>query len=435
MKTFLLILLMLCCSLHAHAARGRKKVYSGGLDLTSYNFFEKSNSENYGSETVFEGTAYLKYQKKFNRNIGLILDPYIDFSEYQNSKGDKFYLRAKNTGLFLKHKRTTFTAGFLSHSFGLSQLFSPLNFVDTASYWSPLSAKTISSPTLRAMFKTKKIRAFLSWLPKRFENIYPGNDSSWFPKQAPGSLVSEGQTFLFPSPVNYQIGEKKDVDGALEDNVVAGLRLKQGPLLSQFLYYRGVDADPTLDLNLNLTTLDATPGSEVLQVENPIAATPVYQTVERMGVSLRYTLPIKWRLLYEGNLSQGIANERQGYRESQTHTGGLEWGIPLGKTLLLGVAQVYRSRNSNSSSLGFVSPFRKAYLIGASWDYKKLSLSGGYFKSQSLQISLKTVAMAYKFRKNLKISLNGTFLSGELAELLSGVLDLDSVGLKASYTF
>jgi len=426
--------LLIFISINADA-RTRKKTYSGGLDLTTYTFSEKSNSDNLGSESVLEGTFYLKYQKKISRNVGLILDPYLDFSEYQNSNGNKVYLRAKNTGLFLKHKRTTFTAGFLSHSFGLSQLFSPLNFVDTASYWSPLAAQTISSPTLRAMYKTNKVRAFISWLPKRFENIYPGNDSSWFPRKAPGQLVSEGKTFLFPDPVNYQIGEKQDIDGALTDNIVAGLRLKQGPLLSQFLYYRGVDSDPTVDLNLNLTTVDATPGSEVLQVENPVRAVPVYQTVERMGVSLRYTLPIKWRLLYEGNVSKGIANDRQGYRESQTHTGGLEWGVPLGKTLLLGVFQVYRSRNSNSSSLGFVSPFRKAYLIGASWDYKKLSLSGGYFRSQSLEITLKTLAMSYKVKRNLKISFNGTFITGELAELLSGVLDLDTLGLKASYTF
>jgi hypothetical protein len=434
LKVLITFFLLIILSLQAEA-RIRRKTYSGSLDLTTYTFSEKSNSDNLGSESVVEGTLHLKYQKKINNNVGLILDPYLDFSEYQNSKGDKFYLRAKNTGLFLKHKKTTFTAGLLSHSFGLSQLFSPLNFVDTASYWSPLAAQTISSPTLRAMYKTKKIRAFVSWLPRRFENIYPGNDSSWLPNQAPGALVSEGRTFLFPSTVDYQIDGKQDVDGALRDNFVAGLRLEQGPVLSQVLYYRGVDSDPTLDLNLDLTTVDATPGNEVLQVENPVRATPVYQTVERMGLSIRYTLPIKWRLLYEGNLSKGIANDRQGYRESQTHTGGLEWGIPVGKTLILGVVQLYRSRNSNSSSLGFVSPFRKAYLVGASWDYKKLSLSGGYFNSQSLKITLKTLAMSYKLKKNFKLTLNGTFIDGELAELLSGVLDLDTVGLKASYTF
>jgi len=107
----------------------------------------------------------------------------------------------------------------------------------------------------------------------------------------------------------------------------------------------------------------------------------------------------------------------------------------VGNTLILGVVQLYRSKNSNSSSLGFVSPFRKAYLIGASWDYSKLTLSGGYFKSQSLQITLKTLAMSYKLKKNFKLSLNATLIDGELAELLSGVLDLDTVGLKASYTF
>ena len=217
MKFLTLFIFSLSAFTQVHA-RAKKKDLTGGLDLTTYTFSEISNSENIGSESIVEGTLHLKYQKKINRNVGLILDPYLDFSEYQNSKGDKFYLRAKNTGLFLKHKRTTFTAGLLSHSFGLSQLFSPLNFVDTASYWSPLSAQTISSPTLRAMYKTRKMRAFVSWLPRRFENIYPGNDSSWLPKQAPGSLINDGKTFLFPNPVKYEIGDKRDVDEALKNN-------------------------------------------------------------------------------------------------------------------------------------------------------------------------------------------------------------------------
>jgi|GEM_PF-2720291 len=438
MLNFILSLLVIVTfSLDASAAkrRRRKKPFTANLELNSYVFTDKDEVGSLGQESIFEGSLHFKYQKKLSRNLGIILDPTLDFSEYQNSKGDKYFLRAKNTGLFLNHKRTSLTAGFLSHSFGLSQLFSPLNFVDTASYWSPLESKTLSSPTLRAMYKTKKIRLFASWLPKRFENIYPGNDSSWFPQRAPGALMSEGQTFVFPDLVDYIITDKVDIDRALKDNYVLGFRLKHGPFVSQIIHYKGVDADPAFNLNLNLTSLDVTPGEEVLQVENPVVATPVYQTVERSGVSIRYTLPIKWRLLYEGNISKGLANARQGYRESQTHTGGLEWGVPIGKTLLLGVFQVYRSKNSNSSSLGLVSPFRKAYLLGANWDYKKVSLSAGYFKSQSLEISLKTFSMTYKVKKRLSLSFKGTFIDGELAQLLSGVLDLDTLGVKAIYTF
>jgi len=431
---FFITFLLLLSSTISFAKKGQP-TFSGGLDLSAYTFFEKQETVTSGNENIFEGTFFLKYQTKLNRNVGVILDPHLDFSEFQNSRGDKFYLRAQNSGLFIRSNKTSVSAGLLSHSFGLSQLFSPLNFVDTASYWSPLTSKRISSPALRLMYKTKKLRFFASWLPKRFENIYPGDDSAWLPRQAPGSLISEGQTFLFPNPVDYSISEKEDIDGSLKNNVVVGLRIKQGPWLTQFIHYKGIDTDPTFNLDLNLTSVDITPGQEVLQVENPISARPVYQTVERTGVSLRYTLPIKWRLLYEGNISKGVANNRQGYRESQTHTGGLEWGIPLGKTLLLGVFQVYRSKNSNPSTLGLVSPFRKAYLVGANWNYKNLELSGGYFKSQSLEIELKTLEIKYKISKDFSLSANGTFLSGDLVELLSGVLDLDTVGIKASHLF
>jgi hypothetical protein len=400
-----------------------KNKFSGDFNLSSYIFADRLNSNNFSEQSITEGRFSFKFKSKINKNFGLILSPDIDFSENKNSKSSNLYLRSENSGLYFNYrKKYLLTAGLLTHSFGLSQLFSPLNIVDTNSYWSPLNSGKIGSPTLRAMYKTRHFRAFASWLPRRLENIYPGNSSPWLPTKAPGRLISEGDTFLFPNRVRYIIQDKEDIGGALSNNFVGGLRFDYKPFLTQFIYYKGVDPDPTFDPDLELTSLEVTPGSRVFQVENPVRVIPIYQKVERMGLSFRYTLPIKWRLLYEGNLSRGLANERQGYRESQTHTLGLEWGVPLGKTLLLGVLQFYRSRNSNPSSLGLVSPFRQAYLIGANWDYKNISLSGGFFKSQSLEI-------------NLKLTIKGTFISGELEELLSGVLDLDTVGLETSYLF
>lgn len=427
---FLSFFVLTTVSFKASASpKKRPKDLSGEVSLNTERFVSVEGEQN------FDGEILLKYRHKFNKNIGLILAPHVDFNKFENSKNRSYLLRTENSGLYINHNNFSLTAGLLSHSFGLSKLFSPLNFVDTASYWSPLSPQKISSPTLRFMYKTKKVRLFGSFMPKRFENIYPGNETPWIPTRLPGSIESEGDTFFLPDRANFNIGDKSVIDDALSNNFVGGLRLNLKPFLTQFIYYKGVDTDPTVDLNLNLTSIDVTPGARQFQIDNPIGVTPLYQTVERFGVSVRYTLPFKWRLLYEGNLSRGDENQRQGYRESQTHTAALEWGVPIGKTLLLGVLQAYTSKNSSESSLGFVSPFREAYLVGANWSYKKLDLSGGYFTSKSLKIELYSAKIGYKLKNNFQLNLSGAFLEGELVEFISGILDLDTISVGLKYKF
>ncbi len=434
LKPFFFSILLLTVSSISGAATVKKKVKKGpdfdfGLNLTNEHFVELDSQNTYDAE------LYFKYRHKFNKHLGLILSPHIDLNRYKNSKDRSYLLRTENSGLYANYNKFSLTAGFLSHSFGLSQLFSPLNFVDTASYWSPFNAQKISSPTLRFTYKTKAVRLFTSYMPKRFENLYPGNNTPFIPTKIPGNLKSEGDTYLFPETANYSIEDSETIDDALSGNFVGGIRLKLDPFLTQLLYYRGVDTDPSVDLNLNLTALDLTPGQRVFQIDNPIGVIPIYQKVERLGLSVRYTLPFKWRLLYEGNISKGDENVRQGYRESQTHTAGLEWGVPIGNTLLLGVLQAYKSKNSSDSSLGLVSPFREAYLFGANWKYKKYDLSGGYFVSKSLKFSLYNFKVGYKINKNFKFNLSGNILEGELIELLSGLLDRDTVSAQIQYNY
>ncbi len=431
LKSFshLILLLFLTSTAHSKAVKKKSANFKFGLNLTNEHFLELDNQNTYDAE------LYIKYSHKFNKHLGLILSPHVDLNRYKNSKDRSYLIRTENSGLYANYNSFSLTAGFLSHSFGLSQLFSPLNFVDTASYWSPLNAQKISSPTLRFMYKTKTVRFFTSYMPKRFENLYPGNDTPYIPTKIPGTLESDGDTYLFPETANYSIGESETIDNALSGNFVSGLRLKLDPFVTQLIYYSGADTDPTVDLDLNLTAIDLTPGQRVFQIDNPIGVIPIYQKVERLGLSVRYTLPFKWRLLYEGNISRGDENVRQGYRESQTHTAGLEWGVPIGKTLLLGVLQAYKSKTSSTSSLGLVSPFREAYLFGANWKYKRYNLAAGYFTSKSLKVSLYNFKIGYSINKNLKLNLSGNILEGELLELLSGLLDRDTISAQVQYQY
>lgn len=209
--------------------------------------------------------------------------------------------------------------------------------------------------------------------------------------------------------------------------------------------YDGVNTDPNAILNLNLNLLDADANNQTLEVENPITVVPTYQRVSRVGVGLRYTLPFKWRILYEGNYTRAseagqissnpLLNTRTSGFTSHTHTLGLEWGVPLGKTLLVGVIQAYRSERENSSSLGFVSPFREAYLYGLNWQMNSLKLQGGLLDSASLNIKVYTFEASVSSFKNLSHTVSYLRLEGDVTELINGLFDKDSLLIRTTYKF
>lgn len=401
------------------------------LSLQESYFFDSSNE----SKTKNQHQAHINfiYKKKFEKTWALVTDLNLDYYNIEHSLDSSFLFRAHDSGVFKKYNKFIFSAGLLSHDIGVSQAFSPLNFVDTFSYIDPIDPKKISSPTLRLQYKNKNLRLLASYLPYRFENIYPGSKSPWLPRTGPDSIVSEKETYLLPSAPLFYFTDPQELDGALKNNFFATLQFKNSKIFSQLIYFNGLDSDPTFDLNLKLDLLDADPNNTVLQINNPISISPQNQKIERLGFSLRYTLPIKWRLLYEGSYAKGNPNNRQGFRESHFHTLGLEWGLPFGDYLLLGVLQAYRSKTSNKSSLGLVSPFKEAYLLGIKMDFKSLSFNSGYLYSRSLEANLFKFNLSYSYKKIWSLALDLIILSGKENEFISSILSKDHGSLKFSY--
>lgn len=199
-----------------------KTLFSGDIDVSNRSFLETND------EDIYSFSGRLKYKNKITKNLGYIIQPHVRLSRFENSNGDLYLLRGNDTGLYYTPKKNwLLSAGLLTHQFGFSQLFSPINFVDTASYWSPLTPESISSPALRFLYRTSKIKAFFSYMPVRFENVFPGTESSWIPRQTPESLKIDNNTLIFPDAAEYRVEDSIDLNSSLSNNIVAGFRLKK----------------------------------------------------------------------------------------------------------------------------------------------------------------------------------------------------------------
>ena len=434
------LLSLLICILQAQIAFSKIEG-EGGV-------FVRGFTEDSEASEIYSFDGDLKYTKKLNKNWGLNIHPHLSIRNEENSKNQQFFIRGNDTGLyFKKDKKNIISIGLQTHQFGLSQLFSPLNIVDTASYWAPLEPLPIGSPSVRWMYKTKKLRAFVSYLPYRFENLYPGTESQWVPTEGPDSLEVGGNTLLFNQRIEYEIRDSIDLNNALKNNFAAGLSYDFKPFMVQAMVYDGVNVDPNVFLNLDLTLVDATPGAEVLEVNNPVAVIPLYQRVQRAAWGIRYTLPFKWRLVYEGSFtnspeaanisSDPLLNTQSAEFTGHLHTLGLEWGVPVGDTLIVGVIQAFHSERTNQSSLGFVSPFQEAYLYGLNWDVDDFVIQAGFLDSVSLDVQVITAKIEFESIKDLKHSLNYTdlILKGEIEELISGLYNKDNIMFSTTYSF
>lgn len=385
------------------------------------------------SENSFFGSIELGYKKKFSKNLALKFSPVVHFNRFAHSEGEKFYVRTLNSGIFFREGSHRLSAGFLTHKFGFSQLFSPIDFIDTTMLWNPLAPERITSPSIRYMYKKSGWRFFATYFPIKFENLLPGDESPWLPKQLPNSIQTGTEEIIFNRDPIYEFRDSEEIDNSLTNNFTAGLRYKNKHIVTQLIFYEGLDTDPVVDLDLTLNTISISP--DRAEVLNPIGVVPINQRVSRAGFGIRYTTPIKWRLLYEGNISRGDPNTRQGARRTESHTYGLEWGVPLGKTLLLGVVQGFYGKSSNQSRIGIVSPFRKAVLLGLMWEYKGLKLQAGYLDSSALGINVINGLVGYKFSKEFSLEVRGDFLGGDVDEILSGVIDSDFISAKIRYKF
>ena len=436
---FKLLLFLSMCSFKVQTALSKVET-NAGLSIRSF------TEDNRASE-IFSFDGDLKYSKKLTKRWGLTLHPHISIRNEEHSKNQSFFLRGNDTGLyFKKDKKNIISIGLQTHQFGLSQLFSPLNIVDTASYWAPLEPLPIGSPSIRWMYKNKNFRAFVSYLPYRFENLYPGTTSQWIPNQMPDSLKIGDNTLLFNNN-KYEIKDSIDLNSALKNNFVAGLTYDFKPFMIQTMVYDGVNADPNVFLNLDLNLEDGKPGQEVLSVTGPIKVIPLYQRAQRAAWGLRYTLPFKWRIIYEGSFTNSpeaanitdnpLLNTQATKFTGHLHTLGLEWGIPVGDTLIVGVIQGFYSERTNQSDLGFVSPFKKAYLYGLNWDLEHLVITGGFLDSVSLNIQVITAQVSFESTKGLKHSLTYTdlILSEQIEELISGLFNKNNVIFSTSYEF
>jgi hypothetical protein len=434
------LLLLFSCAFKASQVLAKTEGSAG--------LFVRSFTEDSSTSEIYSFDGDFKFNKKLNKRWGLTLHPHISVRNEENSENQSFFLRGNDTGLyFKKDKKNIISIGLQTHQFGLSQLFSPLNIVDTASYWAPLEPLPIGSPSIRWMYKTKKLRAFFSYLPYRFENLYPGTTSQWIPNQAPDNLTVGSNTLIFDEDIEYEIRDSIDLNNALTNNFVAGLSYDSKPFMIQAMIYDGMNVDPNVFLNLDLNLVDGTPGQEVLSVNNPISVIPLYQRVQRAAWGLRYTLPFKWRIVYEGSFtnspeagnisSDPLLNTQAQEFTGHLHTLGLEWGIPVGDTLIVGVIQGFYSERTNQSSLGFVSPFQEAYLYGLNWDLKKLQLQAGYLDSVSLDVQVITASLSFESFKDLKHSFTYTdlVLGGELEELISGLFNKDNIIFSTTYKF
>lgn len=385
-------------------------------ELHPYYFFEEKEVHSFLDFNF-------RRQKKINKNFYYKLTTNLQVSDLENSLGDNYFLNPTGSTLVFKAKPLVFSMGFNIHKYKMSVGLSPLDFVDQTQFWDVLNAKRFSDFSLRTNFLIGKTLWRISYIPFRMNMPLPGNDSFWLPRTLPSSLSEGENTIVFPEDPTYEWQDYRHFNDSHLNNVSLHGSYKRNSLLFSWQYYWGLDTDPNINLELDTNTLS---GSTVETVY-PIKLIPVHNKIQRIGFGIKYTTPIKWRVIFENSLSIGDNTTLQSESYNYFSALSLEWGLPFFGDILYGTFQGFYGKSSESreGTTSIEPPLREAFLAGIEWRKPSYELSAAYIKSFILDVYLIQLGSRINITKEIYTKYSISILDGEVPEILSGVIQSD----------
>lgn len=423
--------LLICLYLLAFPTLGFAKIKQGAfsefkIEAHPYYFF---NEEELNGFLHFDFKNFQRIDSKRYYQINL----YAEAGTIDNSLGHPFFFNATGTKYLVKSDPLVFSFGFLEHEYGLSRISSPLDFVDQKSYTDLLSPKRFSDFSLRTSFKLGKTFWRLSYIPIRMEMAFPGNSSFWLPRTLPPTVSEGTDTVEFPEGPTYQWQDYIKNDNSHLHNVaiIGEYKTKNWDWVWQ--YYRGLDNDTNLELELNTTVVSG----NTVRTDYPILLKPVHNLIQRLGFGFVYTTPIKWRIVFENSISLGEENNSENETEEYLYNSSLslEWGIPIFGDILKGVFQGFYGKSSNpqTGSTSILPPLQEAILAGLLWEKKSYELSAGYIKSFSLNVNVIQTSVKINLNKNYYFKSSVALIDGPVPEILSGFVESDIIDAYLGY--
>lgn len=422
MKTGTLFLIF-CLAAAAHAD------FSGRIEFEGQSFLEsldKKTDEKYGE---------IKFMPTVTAKRGSVSFKFTAEGEASTSQR---HFKGFVQDLFVRKKNgaNTWTLGFNTYSWGVTDGYNPLDVVNPRDFSDPLHAKKMGSFGLhysRALTSSLQIETL--YIPVQTTSILPAEKSRWLPRRI-FLPAGEDMQILLPDHVDYSIRHAEDLN-ALQNNFGARLLLTEGDREWGLVFFDGMSNMPVIRADIVTGPPLSLFPIIVLAVDPNVVVTPVYYRVQTTGASLVWSFDsfiMRLQSAYTHVRSKADENDLPSW--SQENVWAFEKNMAFGAvsvTALLQGTYNQRSRAAGSSS-GLTELLDRAVMLGfrvsPSLAWESYVFAGVDTQGQG---SLMGFSLGHNLTEQTKLEIRGDFLQGPDSSWVGSYRNNDQIYFSFSY--
>lgn len=286
---------------------------------------------------------------------------------------EKAYFDVPEAFVEKKMRKFKFRAGMDTINWGVVDVSSPSDTVNTTAMFHPLRPIKQGAPMLEASWDRESVAFDAVYIPIQRRPLLPSEDSRWLPRKVLLNVVAEGQEVVLPETLTYHFDTPEDLKNSLINNYGGKLSGHQGRVDWQLTYFEG--AAPSQKVRHHLEFLPGSTATDLV-IRSPAHFAPVTYRIRTTGGAFVYARE-KWIFRAESAYQATMNDDELLQPWSWSNVGAVETNIDLGSSVITVLGQFYYSQNPQAADNVISSTFRlfdRTAILGARWQYSEQML-------------------------------------------------------------
>ncbi|MGZ3682324.1 MAG: hypothetical protein ACXVCI_00625 [Bdellovibrionota bacterium] len=348
-------------------------------------------------------------------------------------RNERVYWDFQEAYMQLQSNSYTLQLGMNVQTWGDTDVFNPLDVVNSRRYYDPLRSEKIGAGTVLVKKEWEKLFVELLYIPIQPETLLPGEQSRWLPRDIYKSRSFEGQPFTngttlsgvvnLPSNLQYHYGSLAVLNAANRDNFGGRVKFRLPGFDWTLAGFRGAANSPAVNLtNISLAPTVITPGTTALDLNvlPDVYLQALYFKNRMLGTSFVWSVG---EFLIKGASAQNhVVSQLDGVlanrlpKDDWENALGAEHTFTVGSGTLTAIAQgTYVKRNEalDTNSVSLARMFDRAGMIALRWaPGEKWSILGSVLYDIQYKGNFEHAEVSYKITDGWTSKLSGDALNG-----------------------
>lgn len=346
-------------------------------------------------QSALEGT--FEFSLKPRKWLRFKLAPTLYADPLAKSAREQVFFDVPEAYLDSRVGEWSFQLGLFSQTWGVTDVYNPLDVVNARRYFDPLNAGKRGAPTVELKYDTGTWSAEAFYIPIQFPSILPGENSRWLPREI---VVNRGSDFAqaqLPENLRYSYRGDEVLDRALDNNFGGRFEYHGTGFDFSAVFFQGTPTAPAIFPDVTGTVISVSP-EIIVQLDPDVRLTPTYYTRRTVGGSV--VVPLESSIIRLAGASSDRLSSRSDLPGwSQSAVLGLEHNIAVSAstlTLLLQLTYAQHEEQADNSVTSIDRIFDQSAMLGfrlatsGDWTYSGAGLYDSIGKSWFAQLKAET---------------------------------------------